>query len=104
VERMLHFVAEDPELVRFMVAEHGGAFASFRTALRAQLTRLAQALQAAVAPGAPAHAAEACVVLLLDAAERALDAEANARQVIAEQLAQTMRRLLTDQAEPRGHG
>jgi AcrR family transcriptional regulator len=98
VERSMAAVADDPELLRFVVAEYGGAFASFRAALRSQLSALTAALHVASPGAVPTFAAEAAVVLLLDGVGRALEADPTARGVIKEQLVHTMRKLLTNPA------
>lgn len=95
VAQMVRAVEQDAELVRFIVAESNGGFASFRSALRAQLVGLAKVLQQTVGPQVPLSAAEACLVLLWDAALRLLDTETQARQALTEQLTVTLRHLLT---------
>jgi AcrR family transcriptional regulator len=96
-DEMLAAVADDPELVRFLLAERSGAFPSFRTLLREQLSGLAVALRAAfkhVNVELPPLAAHAAVVLLLDALGNALDQDATGRAVIREQLVWSVQRLL----------
>ena len=63
--------AEDREVVRFLLAEQAGAFASFRASLREKLDALANTLKdvAECDPGA----ARAAVVVLLDALNRLLE-------------------------------
>jgi TetR/AcrR family transcriptional regulator, fatty acid biosynthesis regulator len=96
VARTFKFIEEDPELLRFLLAEQHGAFPAFRTALRTRLAALAEAVHAASGPGTPLSAAEASIVLLLDGAGRALDSEPGARQAVAVRLVETMDRLLSN--------
>ena len=76
-------VAEDPTLVRFFIAERVGAFPPIRTARRKQLDQLTLALHGAVERGRPRGAAptpvelaEAACLLLLEACNLALEADA----------------------------
>ncbi|HTU59104.1 MAG TPA: TetR family transcriptional regulator [Polyangiales bacterium] len=62
----------DPELTRFFLAERAGASPQLRASLQGQLSVLAEALRAA-AHSTTASAADAAVVLLVDACARALD-------------------------------
>ncbi len=72
VSRTLRTVVEDPDLIRFILAERLGAISSFRAALAGKLSVLTGAVQEAltdktVAKGKlPAHLAEAGLVLLLE--------------------------------------
>lgn len=78
VDAMFLAVAGDPALVRFMVAEHVGASALMRAALREKFALLAAALcsrdgGSENTPALPAYAGEATTALLLDGFARALD-------------------------------
>lgn len=78
VDATLAAVARDPELIRFVLAEQSGAFASFRASLRAELAELARTLEAALADGSPAartppRAAEAAIKLLIASIADVLD-------------------------------
>ena len=72
VSRTLRSGAEDPDLLRFVLAERLGAIASFRAALGRKLSVLAGAVQEALSdkPVAknklPAHIADAALVILLE--------------------------------------
>lgn len=76
VDAAFEAVAQDRELVRFLLAEQAGAFASFRANLREKLDALAQGLLAASQcdPGM----ARAAVVVLLDELNRLLELEGDA--------------------------
>lgn len=79
VRRALSGVVEDPELVRFVLAERVGAIPAFRSALREELGVVSRAVAEALAAGpssgesVPAAVVDAAVVLLLEACERLLD-------------------------------
>ena len=100
VEWMLSAVEQDPELVRFVIAERAGASASFRALLRAELSGLARTLHAATTgetlleASAPPMAAEAAIVLLIDAAGTALDEFETRRAQLQESLAWSLSALL----------
>jgi AcrR family transcriptional regulator len=72
VSRTLRAAVEDPDLVRFVLAERLGAISSFRAALARKLAVFASAIQDASSDKAvvkgklPAQLAEAGVVLLLE--------------------------------------
>jgi AcrR family transcriptional regulator len=66
-------VKQDPELVRFLVAEQAGAFPSFRKALRERMETLATTLHVAVGEEAPKGLARVAVVILLDGLNRLLE-------------------------------
>jgi AcrR family transcriptional regulator len=92
-------VSGDPELVRFIVSEHSGAFGVLRVALRECFAGLAANLAAAVGGGVeqrdePSELADAAVVLLVDALERALDRAPDARAALAERSLSILRTLL----------
>ncbi|HKP62731.1 MAG TPA: TetR family transcriptional regulator [Polyangiales bacterium] len=71
LEPALSALADDPELMRFVLAERVGAHANLRAALREQQAQLARALH--LASGAPPWACDAAVCVLLDACGKALD-------------------------------
>ena len=48
VDALLAAVAQDPELMRFVLAERSGASASFRVSIRSELAELSRALEAAL--------------------------------------------------------
>jgi AcrR family transcriptional regulator len=86
VEATLRTVREDPELVRFVVAERVGAFEALRALLRAEVAALAGGLHAALARVAgadvavpPQGAAELAVALLLEGSAELLDDPAEGR-------------------------
>jgi AcrR family transcriptional regulator len=90
VERMFEAVEQDAELVRFVVAERFGSFASLRKALAEELERVVLALHwadtgADRATHAP-HLLETGMALLLDGLGRILDASGNDRAVLCETL------------------
>jgi AcrR family transcriptional regulator len=97
IDALLEIAAQDPDLVRFLIAERCGAFARFRTLLRSELAWLAVALHAAArgdkpAPGAPPpFAAEAAVAVLLEGCCRILD---DPQSSLRDGLAAAMRTLL----------
>jgi TetR/AcrR family transcriptional regulator, fatty acid biosynthesis regulator len=99
VDAMLAAVAQDPELMRFMVAERAGAFEGFRALLRGELAVLAHSLHGACTSDGqgrsslPAAAAEAAVSLLFDAAARALDEPPPRRAALREPLIWSMKQL-----------
>jgi AcrR family transcriptional regulator len=77
---VLSAVISDPELLRFVLAERVGAIPSFRAALERQLAVLSDAVRGAIdeeraadALATPAYVADAAVVLLFEAAGKALD-------------------------------
>jgi AcrR family transcriptional regulator len=100
VESMLSVVAQDPELLRFVIAERAGASASFRALFRTELAGLARTLHAATTgetlpPGSsPPIAAEAAVMLLIDTAGIALDEDEADRERRRESLAWAIGALL----------
>jgi AcrR family transcriptional regulator len=100
VESMLSTVEQDPELVRFVIAERAGASASFRALLRAELARLARTLHAATKgetlpdASAPPMAAEVAIVLLIEAAGSALDELEARRAELQESLAWSISAIL----------
>ena len=73
-------VDEDPELMRFIVAERVGAIPSFRKALRNELSAISTALRSAIAvehgtghTELPQHVADAAAALVLEACARGLE-------------------------------
>ncbi len=99
VDAMLATVANDPALVRFLLAERVGASAARRAALAQKLTRLAMALEGP-GPSASAEAsrgsahANAALALLLDGCGRALDCEPGRLADLRASLVQPVRELL----------
>jgi len=104
IDAVLELAAQDPDLIRFLIAERCGAFARFRMLLRNELASLAIALHAAAsgrkpAPGAPPpFAAEAAIAVLLEGCCRMLD---EPQPSLRDGLAASMRALL-DQTSPGG--
>jgi len=93
VDGMLLAVGADAELVRFIVAERVGAFASLRRALAAEFDALATVLEAPQKSGArggqqpsSGAAADAVVALLFDGFARALDLPIHLRAELRERL------------------
>ncbi|MFT3928034.1 MAG: TetR family transcriptional regulator [Myxococcales bacterium] len=85
-------VAQDRELVRFVLAEQAGAFANFRAGLRQKLDVLAQTLQGACS--CEPWQAHAAVVVLLDELNRLLEMEgAEAEPARSELRSQALQRL-----------
>jgi AcrR family transcriptional regulator len=92
---------EDPDLMRFILAERMGAIPIFRAALAAKLSVLSAAVTEALTaePSAPASSdfpviAEAVVVLILGACGDVLDAGADSVPSVSERLATQIRLLL----------
>jgi AcrR family transcriptional regulator len=92
---------EDPDLMRFILAERTGAIPTFRAALAAKLSALSAAVTDALTaePSAPASSdfpviAEAVVVLILGACGDVLDAGADSAPSVLERLATQIRLLL----------
>ena len=101
LDALLARAEEDPELLRFLLAERVGASLAFRQALRKQLAALTSALQQASeseTEAVPREGAEAAMVLLLEGCARALDDESG-RERMRTQLSLPLRRLLA--GEPR---
>jgi AcrR family transcriptional regulator len=94
IDGMLEAVREDPELVRFMLAERRGAFAPFRENLRARLLVLSQALRPALKPPTPPYAAELSVITVVDACDRALEADEATRETLRAELVSILQWLL----------
>jgi AcrR family transcriptional regulator len=101
---MLTAVDDEPELLRFLLSERVGSFASLRNALRDELAKLSltlcKASKARVEAreqddeGLSPFAADAAVTLLLDGAARALDQAPAQRTALSEALAAAMARLI----------
>ena len=75
---LLASAAADPELMRFILAERVGAIPAFRAALGARLSTLRTAVQRALdaehgTGRVPSHAADAAVVLMLEASSLVLE-------------------------------
>jgi AcrR family transcriptional regulator len=92
-------VQADPELMRFVLAERVGCVGSFRAALTRQLSLLSKALQQHFRDSPskrtlPAFAADAVLVLILDACARALEEGAEI-PALGDALRQQLRLLLT---------
>ena len=107
VDRVLATIDEDPELVRFVVAECVGASQPLRTSLRRELDAVAAALSPAPkAKGrsggrAPSRlAAEASLALLLDGVSRALDAPARERGATRARMIETLGLVLGTHDDP----
>lgn len=100
VESMVSAVARDPELVHFVVAERAGASASMRALLRGEVGALTRALHTAIngevwpLSSPPPLAAEAAIVLLLDAAGTFRDEPEVRRPKLQESLIWSMNALL----------
>jgi AcrR family transcriptional regulator len=89
---------EDPELMRFLLAERVGSVRVFRAALSEQFLQLSKALQQAFRERAkqrvlPAYAVDALLVLLLDACARALE-EGALKPALGDELRQQLQLLL----------
>lgn len=113
IEQALESVHEEPELMRFLLAERVGAVATCRAVLRRKLTELAIALQVQlVAPthSPPRHSeheaevlAGAAVALLLEGCGRALEldaADSDASQALRRDLELQLDRLLAHEVHP----
>jgi AcrR family transcriptional regulator len=92
-------VQADPELMRFLLAERVGSVSSFRAALSRQLSLLSKALQQDFRDSQgkralPAFAADALLVLILDACARALEEGAESH-ALGDALRQQLRLVLT---------
>jgi AcrR family transcriptional regulator len=100
-QAMFGAIAQDPELMRFVIAERTGASPSFRALLRGELAVLARTLYSAwsgettAASSPPPTAAESAVSLLIDAAAAALDEPEARRAALEEPLVWSMTALLS---------
>lgn len=98
---------EDPELMRFILAEHTGAIGTFRTALRAKLSTVSAALGASLSADgsdavSAATAGDAVVVLVLGACNDLLDAGAEHATAVTDRVSSQIRLLLAGSAAQRG--
>ena len=86
VDVVFRSVDQDPELMRFLVAERVGSSATLRGALREAARALGEALMGAIAAGrrsrAVLDAADLVTVLTLDAAAQLLDGTADGRPAL----------------------
>jgi AcrR family transcriptional regulator len=75
VSRALAATAEEPELFRFVLAEHNGSIASFRKGVREQLSVVSQAIPGDPASKGPPHPddCDAVVLLVLDGCGEVLE-------------------------------
>ncbi|MET0342223.1 MAG: TetR family transcriptional regulator [Polyangiales bacterium] len=88
---MLQMVNDEPELVRFVLAERHGAFAGLRAGLARALELLALDLQRGTHPASHARlAADTVLALVCEGLGRALDAPASERESILERWTATM--------------
>ncbi|HEX4478582.1 MAG TPA: TetR family transcriptional regulator [Polyangiaceae bacterium] len=102
--------SEDPELMRFILAERLGAIPSFRAALRRELFTVSAAVEAALGVEfAGGHAesraglAEGVVVLILEACGKTLDLDPARSSLLAEQFELQLRKMF-DFGATRGRG
>jgi len=92
--------SEDPELMRFILAERLGAIPSFRAALRRELSTVSAAVEAALAvddvavhPESRATVAEGVVVLMLEACGKTLDLDSAQSSAIGDHLELQLRNM-----------
>lgn len=101
VDAMLAAVVQDPELMRFVLAERTGAIASFRASMRTELAELASALETALKAGGPAshtpppRGAEAAIKLLIASVADVLDDPEAARSSLRDSLIAWMTTLVS---------
>lgn len=102
--------SEDPELMRFILAERLGAIPSFRAALRRELSAVSAAVEAALAvehdavdPESRATVAEGVVVLVLEACGKTLDLDPPQSSVLGARLERQLRQMF-DVGLKRGRG
>ena len=103
LDALLASAEQDPELLRFLLAERSGHALAFRQALRSKLSALSAALQQATKSenqAVPIESAEAAVVLLLEGCARALD-DPRERERMPAQLTRVLRRLLAPEPAAR---
>ena len=108
-KRAIASAVEDPDLMRFILAERVGAVAAFRATLAAKLSIVFTAVADSVTSetSAPARAdlpavAHAVVVLILGACGDLLDAGAEHAPAISERLAVQIRLLLAGAVQSKG--
>ena len=92
--RALAGAAEDPELMRFILAEQRGAILTFRKALAAKLSAVSRAVCDAIEGPSPEQAADAVLSLILAACAELLDRGPTETPAISERLASQIRWLL----------
>jgi AcrR family transcriptional regulator len=107
--RAIASAVEDPDLMRFILAERVGAVPAFRAALAAKLSIVFTAVADSVtgemsAPARtdPPAVAQAVVVLILGACGDVLDAGAERAPAISERLAAQIRLLLAETVRSKG--
>lgn len=107
--RAIASAVEDPDLMRFILAERVGAIPAFRAALAAKLSSVSAAVADSVTAETSAPAwpdlpavAQAVVVLILGACGDLLDAGAARAPLISERLAAQIRLLLAGAARSKG--
>ncbi len=107
--RAIASAVEDPDLMRFILAERVGAIPAFRAALAAKLSSVSAAVADSVTAetSAPARpdlpaVAQAVVVLILGACGDLLDAGAARAPLISERLAAQIRLLLAGAERSKG--
>jgi len=98
--------AEDPELMRFILAEHTGAIGTFRTALGRKLSSVSAAVGTSLsADGSDADSAvtagDAVVVLVLGACNELLDAGTEHATAVTDRVSSQIRLLLAGRAAER---
>jgi len=106
--RAIAGAVEDPDLMRFILAERMGAIPTFRAALAEKLSVLSAAITDALGPEPSAGAsdlpmvAQAVVVLILGACGDVLDLGAERASSVLERLGTQIRALLVGATTPRG--
>jgi AcrR family transcriptional regulator len=107
--RAIASAVEDPDLMRFILAERVGAIPAFRAALAAKLSSVSAAVADSVTAESSAPAqpdlpavAQAVVVLILGACGDLLDAGEARAPLISERLAAQIRLLLPGAARSKG--
>lgn len=97
---------EDPELTRFILAERTGAIVTFRSALKAKLSAVSDAVGTSLSaegsdPDSAATVADAVVVLVLGACNDLLDAGAEQATAVTDRVSAQIRLLLSGSATSR---
>jgi hypothetical protein len=100
--------AEDPELMRFILAEHTGAIGPFRAALGVKLSAVSTTVGTSLsADGSDADSAatvgNAVIVLVLGACNELLDAGKEHATAVTDRVSSQIRLLLDGWAAQRGH-